>query len=76
MLTSGSMIGISPRPVICAAYSNCWSTMALMPSWFGSWMNERILVPKMPFSTARSNNESSFVMGFISCTPLSTSLSP
>ena len=41
----------------------------MIPPLFGSWMNERILVPNMPLSTARASRASSFVIGFISCTP-------
>ena len=35
--------------MICAATSNCWLTMSLMPAALACLMNERILVPKMRF---------------------------
>ena len=39
-------------------------------------MTERILVPKIPFATARFNSASSSGIGFITCTPSLSSASP
>ena len=76
MSTSGSTIGISPAAMICAANSNCWFTMALMPAALACMMTERILVPKMRFDLAFASSSASAGMGFISWTPSFSASSP
>ena len=52
MSTSGSTIGTSPAAITCAASSNCWSTVALIPVGLACLTSERSFVPKMRLEPA------------------------
>jgi len=74
--TSGSMMGMSPCPAICAATSNCCFATAAIPFWDGRLITERILVPTTPSFAARASKASRSGIGFIRLTPPFSTSSP
>ena len=76
MFTSGSMIGIRPASIITPPTSNCWATIAAIPSAFALLITERIFVPKMPCVFASARRFVRPFISFISCTPLTSSCKP